>query len=151
MTELLKCNSKNKDFIKLVMQLDAYLKVTDGDEHEFYNQFNSIDKLDHVVIAYYNNIAVSCGAFKAYDKNKAEIKRMYTLPEYRNKGLASVVIKALEHWALESGYTHTILETGKRQKEAVAFYKKRDYNSIPNYGQYMKMENSLCFEKKLLN
>jgi len=41
----IRTNSKNKDFINLVKELDAYLKITDEDEHDFYNQFNSIDVL----------------------------------------------------------------------------------------------------------
>jgi hypothetical protein len=42
-----------------------------------------------------------------------------------------------------------VLETGKRQPDAVALYKKCGYKQIPNYGQYIGMENSVCFEKWL--
>ena len=45
-------NSENTDFIHLVKDLDAYLKITDEDEHDFYNQFNSIDVLSEVVVVY---------------------------------------------------------------------------------------------------
>ena len=44
-----------------------------------------------------------------------------------------------------------ILETGKRQKEAVQFYKKNKYTIIPNFGQYKNVENSICFIKQLRN
>ena len=64
MIKLVRTNSENIDFINLVKDLDAFLKITDGDEHEFYNQYNAIDKLKHVVVAYHNNEAVGCGAFK---------------------------------------------------------------------------------------
>ena len=57
-------NSKNQDFIKLITALDAYLKVTDGDEHDFYNQFNNIDILKEVVVTYVNCKAVGCAAIK---------------------------------------------------------------------------------------
>ncbi len=40
------------DFINLVKELDAYLKITDGDDHDFYNQYNNIDVLKHVVVVY---------------------------------------------------------------------------------------------------
>ena len=50
MIKLTRTNSKNIDFIELIKQLDAYLKITDGDEHDFYNQFNAIESLNHVVI-----------------------------------------------------------------------------------------------------
>lgn len=151
MTELVRTNSKHSDFINLVKQLDAYLKITDGDEHDFYNQFNAIDNLNHVVIAYLDNNAVACGAFKEFNTSKVEIKRMFTLSEARGKGIATQVLTELENWANELGYVSTILETGIRQTEAVGFYKKSDYEIIPKYGQYIGVENSLCFEKKLRN
>ncbi len=147
--KIIRTNSENKDFINLVKQLDNYLKITDGDEHDFYNQFNNIDVLQHVVMAYSNNVAVGCGAFKKFDKSSVEIKRMYVSEIYRKQGIAKQVLKELERWAKEIGYKKCILETGKRQKEAVLFYDKCDYKTIPNYGQYVEMENSICFEKAL--
>jgi len=53
----------------------------------------------------------------------------------------------LERWAAELSYEKCILETGKKQPEAIALYKKNGYKLIPNYGQYAEIENSLCFEK----
>jgi len=150
MIEVIRTNSKNTDFIQLVEQLNNYLKIIDGDEHAFYNQYNNIDVLKHVVLVYLDDKPAGCGAFKEFDKNSVEIKRMYTSAEYRKKGLAAKVLLELENWANEIGYTNSILETGKRQIEAVNFYKKWNYNVIHNYGQYKNMTNSLCFEKKLL-
>jgi len=149
MIKLVRTNSKNLDFASLVEELDAYLAITDGDEHGFYHQFNSIENLDHVVLAYVENKAVGCGAFKEFNSNSVEVKRMYTLPEARGKGIATNILNELEDWARELNYKSTILETRKRQVEAVNFYKRCNYISIPKYGQYKVMENSLCFEKIL--
>ncbi len=151
MIQLIRTDSKHQDFIALVKQLDAYLATTDGDEHDFYYQFNSIENLKHVVLAYKNNEAIGCGAFKKFNNDSLEIKRMYTLPEMRGSGIATTLLNELEDWARELGYASTILETGKRQIEAVNFYRKCNYKTIPKYGQYKKMENSLCFEKLLTN
>ena len=149
MIKILKTSSEHKAFKFLVEELDTYLSITDGEEHAFYDQFNGIDNLKHVVIAYKNDKAVGCGAFKAFDTNSVEIKRMYTIPMYRGKGIATKIISALENWASELNYQNCILETGKRQVDAVKFYKKKNYKHIPNYGQYVGMENSLCFKKRL--
>ena len=149
MITLKRTTSANTDFIELVKQLDAYLKVVDGDDHDFYNQYNGLESLSHVVIAYQDNLAVGCGAFKPYKNNKAEIKRMYSNPNYRNLGIATKIVQELENWAKETNHQSSILETGKRQVEAVAFYKKNGYQLIPNYGQYATMNNSICFEKEL--
>jgi GNAT superfamily N-acetyltransferase len=149
MIKLIRTNSKNPDFINLVSQLDAYLKVTDGDEHDFYNQFNNIDVLKHTIVAYLNNKPVGCGAFKEFDKNSVEVKRMFTEQDLRSKGIASKILNELENWAKELNYKTCVLETGFRQIEAVRFYKKASYKVIPNYGQYIGVENSVCFKKEL--
>ncbi len=149
MLTLIRTNSDHPDFINLVKDLDAYLKIVDGDDHEFYNQFNNIDVLKHTVIAYLDNQPVGCGAFKAYNNSSVEIKRMYTSPIARNKGIASAILKDLEDWAKELNIKSTLLETGLKQTEAVKFYKKNNYKIIPNFGQYAGVENSICFLKEL--
>ena len=147
---LVRTNSEDKDFISLVKYLNDYLKIVDGDDHAFYNQYNNIDVLKHVVVAYKNKIPIGCGAFKALDKNAVEVKRMYTKTGYRGGGVASKILVELEKWSKELSFKACILETGKRQKEAVSFYKKMNYNIIPNYGQYKNIANSLCFKKELI-
>ncbi|GAA4323413.1 GNAT family N-acetyltransferase [Pontixanthobacter gangjinensis] len=149
MYELKRTNSEDPDFIDLVKELDRYLAVCDGDEHDFYDQFNKLDTIKKVVVLYENDKPVGCGAIKEYRKNIAEVKRMYVLPDHRNKGYASKILEQLEEWALESGYDKCILETGLRQTEAIDFYYKNNYRLIPNYAPYEGMENSRCFEKNL--
>lgn len=150
MIKILRTDSNNQDFRGLVKQLDAYLAIQDGEEHSFYDQYNKVDALKYVVVAYDENIPVGCGAFKEFSPSSVEVKRMYTLPELRGKGIASLILKELENWATELGYASTILETGKRQPEAIELYTRRGYISVPNYGQYIGMDNSVCFEKKLV-
>jgi putative acetyltransferase len=63
--------------------------------------------------------------------------------------LATMVLKELEAWVKENSYTSSILETGFKQPEAIALYKKNGYSLIPNYGQYKGVETSVCFKKML--
>ena len=149
MLTTVRTNSDNPQFIKLVAALDAYLAITDGDEHAFYSQYNKIDKIKHVVIAYENEIPVGCGAIKEFAADSMEVKRMFTSPEGRKKGVATTILSALEKWAAELGYKKCVLETGIRQADAVSLYQKCGYQSIPNYGQYIGVDNSVCFEKEL--
>ncbi len=67
--------------------LDEDLQIRDGDEHSFYAQFNKVDKIRHVVVAYENGEAVGCGAIKEYAKGTAEIKRMFVRAERRGAEL----------------------------------------------------------------
>src|SRR6218665_1445450 len=147
MYHCIRTNSTNQDFQALVSLLDEDLAIRDGGEHSFYQQFNGIVNLVHVVVCYVNNEPAGCGAFKPYDTALAEIKRMFVLPGLRGKGIASAVLQELEKWADETGFTGYILETGKKQPEAIALYKKNGYVVIPNYGQYTGVENSVCMKK----
>ena len=149
MIELIRTNSKNQDFIYLIKHLDAYLKICDGPDHSFYDQFNKIDGLKHVIIAYKNDVVIGCGAFKIHESNFVEIKRMYVSPKGRRKGIASKVLTELENWASELNFTKCILETGKQQPEAIELYKNCGYTITSNFGFYENVENSVCFEKLL--
>jgi len=142
-------DSDNPDFIKLVKYLDADLAEKDGSDHAFYSQYNKIDKIKYAVVLYKNDIAIGCGAMKEFAENTMEVKRMYTVTESRGKGIATNILRELENWAAELSYKKCVLETGKRQPEAIALYKKNGYEIISNYGQYVGIENSVCFEKAL--
>src|SRR5688572_23603294 len=145
---LIKTNSSDADFIELVRHLDAELEIRDGSGHAYYAQFNKIDAIKNVIVAYSDDTAVSCGAIKEFEAGAMEVKRMYTLPDYRGKGIAAAVLNELEKWAAELGCGRCVLETGMKQPEAIRLYEKSGYSVIPNYGQYVGLENSVCFEKK---
>lgn len=149
MLELIRTDSDNADFIELVKHLDADLAQRDGNEHSFYAQFNKIDKIKYVVVAYENGKPIGCGTIKEFSSRIMEIKRMYTLPERRGQGIASSILDELEKWAAELSCHKCILETGKRQTEALTLYQKNGYKRVPNYGQYAGIENSVCFEKDI--
>jgi len=142
-------SSDDLAFIALVKLLDADLAIRDGADHSFYSQFNKIDKIKHVVIAYDEALPVACGAIKEFAPDTMEVKRMFTLPEVRGQGAASLILHELETWAAEMNFKRCVLETGNKQPEAIALYKKSGYNIIENYGQYAGVENSVCFEKLL--
>lgn len=145
--QIVRTHSKNQDFINLVKLLDQDLAQRDGDEHNFYHAFNSIESLNFVIIFYYKNLPVSCGAMKVFDYQTLEIKRMFTLPNYRGNGYSSKVLSELEKWATEMKYKQCVLETGQKQPEAISLYKKNGYLPIDNYEPYIGIENSFCFKK----
>ena len=149
MIKIIRTDSGNRDFIELVKWLDADLAEKDGSEHSFYAQFNKLDKIKCVLVAYEDGKPMGCGAIKEYAPGIVEIKRMYTSPESRGKGIATKILTELEIWATELSYKKCILETGKKQPDAIALYKKNGYKLISNYGQYAGIENSLCFEKEM--
>jgi GNAT superfamily N-acetyltransferase len=151
MLHIIRTDSGNLDFVTLVKQLDADLAARDGEiDHAYYEQFNKIDKIQFVVVAYESDLPVGCGAIKAHERGAMEVKRMYVTPAKRGQGISTKILIELETWAAELSFNKCILETGKRQPEAIRFYQKNGYTPIPNYGQYAGVENSLCFEKMLI-
>ncbi|WP_373497324.1 GNAT family N-acetyltransferase [Aquiflexum sp.] len=149
MYRLIRTDSQNPDFKRLVSLLDAELAITDGEEHAFYDQYNKIDSIRFVVLAFQGDEAVGCGAIKEFDPQTMEVKRMYVVQTGRGKSIATGILEDLEDWAKEMSYSRCILETGVRQPDAIALYKKNGYSLIQNYGQYIGVENSRCFEKLL--
>ena len=140
-------NSQDTIFQALVKELDAELKIRDGEEHSYYAQFNKIDHIKFVVVAYVEDEPAGCGAVKEYSSDIMEVKRMFVQPHRRGKGIASIVLMELEQWCRELGYKRCILETGLKQPDAISLYRKNYYSQIPNYGQYENAANSICFEK----
>ncbi|MEP2277864.1 GNAT family N-acetyltransferase [Maribacter sp.] len=144
-----RCSRDNQNFKELVALLDADLALRDGHENAFYAQFNGIDALKNCVVFYSDENLVACGAFKEFSKDSVEIKRMFVHQDFRGKGIASKALIVLEDWAKELNYSYSVLETGLRQPEAIALYKKNNYTVTDNYAPYEHMKNSVCFKKVL--
>lgn len=149
MITIKRTTSDNEDFDILRIQLDAYLRVLDGEDHAFYAQFNKSSSLKNALVCYDDDKPVGIGAYKEFDANTAEMKRMYTLPEHRGKGIGKTILTELENWAKEEGYTISLLETGYKQLDAIGLYKKLGYEVIENFGQYVGVENSVCMKKNI--
>lgn len=149
MITVLKTNSDHTDFRTLVVALDADLQARYGEQQQFFSQFNKLDHIHHVIVAYNNNEPVGCGAFKEYERGVAEIKRMFVQVQQRGKGIAGLILTELEQWAAAEGYHTCILETAIKQPEAIRVYERQGYIRIPNYGQYIGVEISLCMQKQI--
>lgn len=141
----------DSDFAMLCNKLDIALEEQRGKkEHRTqYNVYNQRDNIHDVIIAYQNGIAVACGAFKMYDEEHAELKRIFTDASHRNIGVGAEMIRRLESKAKIKGYKYCVLETGKSFQAACHMYQKAGYKIIPNYGPYVDMQDSICMERKI--
>ena len=96
-----------------------------------------------------NGLAIACGGVCRFDATRAEVKRMYVVPEARGRGLGRELLVALEAEARRLRYQAIVLETGDRQPEALGLYLSAGYERIPCYPPYDSRALSLCFEKRL--
>ncbi|SEW44438.1 GNAT family N-acetyltransferase [[Clostridium] fimetarium] len=144
-------DGSDPDFILLCRKLDDALDELVGtkSQRSQYDQYNQRDNIHNVIVAYRDGIPVACGAFKMYDEEHAELKRIFTDTFCRNIGLGAEMVRRLESKAKILGYKWCILETGKQLEAAFHMYNKAGYKIIPNYGQYADMPDSICMERKI--
>ena len=142
-------DATDPDFRFLVQQLDADLDDRYGAQQDFYGQFNALDSIKYVVVAYGVGAPIACGAIKAFDAEAMEVKRMFVQKQSRGRGLATQILKELEDWARSLGYVACILQLAGNQAEALALYRKNGYQQTANFGQYIGDEDSICMRKQL--
>ncbi|UYW02321.1 GNAT family N-acetyltransferase [Flavobacterium agricola] len=146
---LKKTDVANPYFLQLIKKLDIDLAEKDGDEAPFFAALNTQDAIHHVLVAYQNNEPVGCGAFKIYDTETVEIKRMFVEPKMRGMGIATNILNELQAWAQSLTYSSCILETGIKMKAAIALYQANGFQVIANYGPYVHVATSICFKRAI--
>ncbi|MGC4036321.1 MAG: GNAT family N-acetyltransferase [Chitinophagaceae bacterium] len=146
---LVRINSDSSDFKLLAKELEADLALRDGDDHLRLAELNKVTNLNHVVVAYSENEPAACGGLRPLSPGEMEVKRMYVRPQYRRQGFAYAILNELELWCRQLYVRSIFLETGKNQPEAISFYLKNGYSTIPLFGIYSDSSNSICFHKDL--
>lgn len=147
--KILNTDGTDINFNKLTELLDYDLNERYGELQKQYDKHNKVDNINDVVVIYMDDIPVACGAFKEYNINSIELKRMFVKKENRRQGLSKLIINELEKRGKEKGYKYEVLETGSKQYEAINLYKNNGYKIIENYGPYVGNKNSICMKKDL--
>lgn len=137
------------DFQGLVQALDTELHLMYGELQKSFDVHNTTDGLEIVAVIYDMDNPIGCGAYKQYSADTMEIKRVYVKPEFRNQGIAQHIMKAIETYGLQKGYSQVLLETGVKQLAAVSSYAKRGYAVCEAYEPYVGNPNSICMTKTL--
>lgn len=145
---LTKTSGKDSEIKQLIQSLDADLKIRYGEATIHGVDLEEADASGmHFFIGHYGKTAICCGAIRPFSKIQVEVKRMYVRPEYRGNGYAKKLYLKLEQTAFDLGYREILLETGKKQFEAHALYRKIGFQPIEKFGEYVNDPNSLCFSK----
>lgn len=90
-----------------------------------------------------------CGAWRVYPPGGIEIKRVYVEPGFRRRGLAQLIVAALEGSAVAAGHRSVVLNTGDRQPEALALYAALGYSPVQGYGVYACSPEAVFLGKDL--
>ncbi|MFD8211596.1 GNAT family N-acetyltransferase [Streptomyces sp. NPDC059695] len=94
---------------------------------------------------------VAGGAYRRYDEDTAELKRIWTHSAHRRRGLARRVLTVLEREAAARGYSRIYLTTGPRQPEAKGLYLASGYRPLFDVSADPESIGPLPFEKFLEN
>lgn len=146
---LKRTTTADEDFQALIRLLDHELWVELKEDQATYDQYNKVPFIQTAVLVYDGGQPVSSGCFKVFDPQTVEIKRMFVKKEFRGRGLSKDVLQELEEWAGELGYRFAVLETSIHFDTAIALYRKKGYEVIPNYPPYVGLRESLCMKKIL--
>ncbi|MFF1572436.1 GNAT family N-acetyltransferase [Leifsonia sp. NPDC058292] len=92
---------------------------------------------------------IAGGAFKRFDDDTAELKRIWTSSAHRREGLARRVVAELEAEAARRGYTRVTLTTGPRQPEAKSLYLATGYTPLFDLSAPAEEVGIHGFEKSL--
>jgi putative acetyltransferase len=95
---------------------------------------------------------IGCGGFRDLrdEQPTVEVKRMYVRPNYRGRKIGQLILRDLEIRARQRGAVRVRLETGTLLPEALRLYEGAGYQRIPNFGDYVDDEGSLCYERTLM-
>jgi putative acetyltransferase len=141
---------RRDDVVMLIRQSDALMQSLYPAES---NHLVDIDSLAqprvHFFVAREDGKALGCGAFVPGTDGHAEMKRVFVDPAARGKGVARAIMEALEREAALLCVTLMQLETGIRQPEAIALYRKFGYAERGPFGAYKPDPLSLFMEKRL--
>ena len=141
-----KVNYTSEDFIYLCTKLEEeHINVIKEQRSKTGNCLNNLESFKHVFIAYDMNKPVGAIAAKKSVNGISEIGRVYVLPEYRKKGIASNLLKIAEETAINDGSTKLILDTYERFINAVKLYKSYGFKITNNY--IKNSPYSICMEK----
>ncbi len=135
----------------LIAELEAYLiPLSPPESRHGY----SIEKLINEEVPFFiirdNGTPVGCGGIKLFGTDYGEIKRMYVRPQFRGLGFAKLMLEHLADYAFSRGVALLRLETGIAQQEAIAFYERSGFRSIPPFGEYKPDPLSRFYEKRIV-
>ena len=140
---------QSPDYAMLAKKLDEYYYTLVGDVHLRYADVNRPENMACRIVVYHEEQPVACGCWKPIDEKAGEVKRIYVLPQYRRRGLASRIIARLEEEIAASGRSTAILETARTTEDSRQLYLTLGYELIDYYGSPAGAENCLCFRKYL--
>jgi GNAT superfamily N-acetyltransferase len=101
------------------------------------------------LVAEVDGVPAGTAAWRTLGDGRAEMKRVYVEPGFRRRGLAQVLVEALEADAARAGIRSLELNSGPEQPEALALYAALGYAPVPGFGVYACHPSAVFLGKDL--
>lgn len=89
-----------------------------------------------LLLAYYDNELAGCVAFRRFDKDTCEIKRLFVREQSQGHGLGRVLLERLIDEARIAGYKKIRLDSWiPRMGKAIAMYRSHGFYEIEPYNE----------------
>ncbi|EAU40518.1 acetyl transferase [Fulvimarina pelagi HTCC2506] len=141
------------DVRSLVMKLDEALLLLAPPEFHFGLNFDEMTRADVTVFVCRDRAgeAVAMGTLKTHAASVGEVKRMYTDPSFRGRGLGRAILSAIIERARTKNMERVVLETGAQDdyRPAWALYESLGFSECDAVLDYPASEYSRFYEKTL--
>jgi GNAT superfamily N-acetyltransferase len=101
------------------------------------------------LVAFVGDVAAGCGGWRVLEPGQVEVKRVFVDPAFRRRGLAEVLMAALEDSAARAGHREIVLNTGPEQPEALVLYDRLGYRPVSGFGVYACTEGAIFLGRPL--
>ena len=149
--KIIHTNSDNSDFLTLGKMMDEELDNYINPQ-EVENFAYSLENIEDCFVAYVNKQPVGCGCSKPFKPNVVELHKIYTIPDFRGKGVCREIIRNIEKAAKSNGYKTLVLETSRELQSSspsAKVYEKLGYKIVKNFPPYLDENESICMSKDL--
>lgn len=134
----------------MIEELDRLQESLYPNEENYLDPIEELQKPNcHFLAAYEGDQIVGCGALKNMHGHYCELKRMYVAIDRRQRGIGQCLLRELEARSASHGIHLIRLETGVRQPEALALYRRNGYKETEAFGDYAASSSSIFMEKRL--
>jgi putative acetyltransferase len=138
------------DVRRLIAELNAVLLELTPKEYCSHMTAEQMADADTTVfVARDDARAVACGALRRHAGGVGEVKRMYTIPDARGRGIGGLILERIEARAREDGLARLVLETGHAHGAAYRVYERGGFRRCGPVLDYADTGWSVFYEKPL--
>lgn len=131
------------NILQLFSEHDDYMIDFLGDDKQYYTRYSENENLEKVWAVHVDNQPIGCVAYRRKADGVGEVKRLFIRKEYRGKGIAKELLKAVECYAKEQGCHTLFLDTRITLEPTVSIYRAFGFHITFQQGLYIQMEKKL--------